>query len=80
MLYCATDAPAARFSGVEREIWLLADHREELVAERIRAITPLRCHLHDLDPGWTPPADSNEQARAIASPPTCPSSKASSLG
>ena len=35
---------------------LLVDHREDLVAERTRIICRLRWHLHELDPGWTPPA------------------------
>ncbi|QIS23564.1 IS110 family transposase [Nocardia terpenica] len=49
------DLPIARLDGVEREIRLLVDHREDLVAERTRAITRLRWHLHELDPAWTPP-------------------------
>jgi len=50
------DLPVARLDGVEREVRLLVDHREDLVAERIRIIARLRWHLHELDPGWTPPA------------------------
>jgi transposase len=46
--------PAARLEGPEREVRLLADHREDLVAERTRAICRLRWHLHELDPGWDP--------------------------
>jgi hypothetical protein len=46
--------PTARLDGPERELWLLADHREDLVAERTRAINRLRWHLHELDPGWDP--------------------------
>ncbi|HEV8219319.1 MAG TPA: IS110 family transposase [Streptosporangiaceae bacterium] len=46
--------PAARLDGPERELRLLADHREDLVAERTRAICRLRWHLHELDPGWDP--------------------------
>ncbi|MCC3333003.1 IS110 family transposase [Nocardia abscessus] len=49
------DLPVARLDGVEREIRLLVDHREDLVAERTRVIARLRWHLHELDPGWTPP-------------------------
>jgi transposase len=48
--------PIARLDGVEREVRLLVDHREDLVAERTRIIARLRWHLHELDPGWTPPA------------------------
>nr|WP_051020648.1 hypothetical protein [Nocardia araoensis] len=39
----------------ERELRLLVDHREDLVAERTRVIARLRWHLHELDPGWLPP-------------------------
>ena len=34
---------------------MLVDHREDLVGERTRVISRLRWHLHELDPGWTPP-------------------------
>jgi hypothetical protein len=50
------DLPVARLDGVERELRLLVDHREDLVAERTRIISRLRWHLHELDPGWTGPA------------------------
>ncbi len=40
-----------------RELRLLVDHREDLVAERTRIISRLRWHLHELDPGWIPPAN-----------------------
>jgi transposase len=56
------DLPVARLDGVERELRLLVDHREDLVAERTRIIARLRWHLHELDPGWTPPAKSNAPA------------------
>ena len=46
--------PAARLDGPERELRLLVDHREDLVAERTRAISRLRWHLHELDPSWDP--------------------------
>jgi transposase len=48
--------PMARLDGVERELRLLVDHREDLVAERTRIISRLRWQLHELDPGWTAPA------------------------
>ena len=44
------DLPVARLDGVELEIRLLVDHREDLVRERTAAIGRLRWHLHDLDP------------------------------
>lgn len=42
--------PVARLDGPERELRLLVDHRDDLVAERTRAINRLRWHLHELDP------------------------------
>jgi transposase len=46
--------PAARLDGPEREVRLLTDHREDLVAGRTRMINRLRWHLHELDPDWDP--------------------------
>jgi transposase len=46
----------AQLDGVEREVRLLCDHREDLVAERTRAQNRLRWHLHELEPGWEIPA------------------------
>jgi transposase len=63
------DLPVARLDGVERELRLLVDHREDLVAERIRIIGRLRWHLHELDPSWTPPAKI-ERTSAFAKVPT----------
>jgi transposase len=48
--------PAARLAGAEREIRLLLDHREDLVAERTRIQQRLRWHLHELDPDVELPA------------------------
>jgi transposase len=45
------DLPVASLDGPEREVRLLVDHREDLVAERTRAVSRLRWHLHELDPG-----------------------------
>jgi transposase len=45
--------PAARLDGPARELRLLVDHRDDLVAERTRAINRLRWHLHELDPAGT---------------------------
>lgn len=50
------DLPAAHLDGPARELRLLVDHREDLVAERTRCINRLRWHLHELDPTWDPPA------------------------
>jgi len=48
------DLPIATLEGEERELRLLVDHREDLVAERTRAQNRLRWHLHELDPGNEP--------------------------
>jgi transposase len=48
--------PAAQLEGPGRQVRLLVDHRDNLVAERTRAINRLRWHLHELDPSWQPPA------------------------
>ena len=58
--------PAARLDGPERELRLLADHREDLVAERTRAIGRLRWHLHELGPSWDPAPRSLTAARNLA--------------
>ena len=50
--------PVATLDGEERELRLLVDHREDLVAERTRAQNRLRWHLHELDPGTEPVARS----------------------
>src|SRR4051794_6000869 len=52
------DLPAAQLDGPARELRLLVDHREDLVAERTRQINRLRWHLHELDPTWDPKARS----------------------
>lgn len=44
------DLPVARMAGPERELRLLVDHREDLVAERTRIQSRLRWRLHELDP------------------------------
>ena len=56
------DLPVATLDGPEREIRLLVDHREDLVAERTRAQNRLRWHLHELDPGTEPAARSLDRA------------------
>jgi transposase len=44
----------------------LADHREDLVAGRTRAINRLRWHLHELDPSWDPRPRSLSRRTALA--------------
>jgi transposase len=46
--------PGARLAGPEREIGLLAAHREDLVTERTRACNRLRWLVHDIDPDLVP--------------------------
>jgi transposase len=48
--------PVARLEGGEREMRLLVDHREDLVAERTRVQQRLRWHLHELEPELELPA------------------------
>jgi transposase len=52
------DLPTAHLDGPDRQLRLLVDHREDLIAERTRAVNRLRWHLHELDPEWDPPARS----------------------
>jgi transposase len=49
------DLPVARHDDHTRQVRLLVDHRDDLVAERTRQINRLRWHLHDLDPQLDPP-------------------------
>jgi transposase len=48
--------PVAEHDEVSRELKLLVDHREDLVAERTRMQNRLRWHLHELDPELDVPA------------------------
>ena len=49
------DLPAARLDDDSRQVRLLVDHREDLIAERTRQINRLRWHLHELNAAWDPP-------------------------
>lgn len=55
------DLPVAEHDHDSRELKLLVDHREDLVAERTRMTNRLRWHLHELDPELDPPARSLDQ-------------------
>ena len=57
--------PSARLDGIERELRLLVDHREDLVGERTRLINRLRWHLHELDPTLEPARGSLRSPRAL---------------
>lgn len=46
--------PTAQLDAQSRELRLLVDHREDLLAERTRHINRLRWHLHEIDPEWDP--------------------------
>lgn len=59
------DLPTARLDGPEREVRLLVDHREDLVAERTRIIERLRWHLHELMPGEGPAPRTLDRPRVI---------------
>jgi transposase len=48
------DLPAARLAGPEREIGMLAAHREQMVNERTAIQCRLRWLLHDIDPELAP--------------------------
>ena len=48
------DLPVAHLDDDSLDVRLLLDHREDLVAERTRAINRLRWHLVDLDPDLEP--------------------------
>ncbi len=50
------DLPVAVLDGAERDLRLLVDHREDLVAERTRMQNRLLWHLHELEPGFVVPA------------------------
>jgi transposase len=50
------DLPTAQHDEVSRQVRLLVDHREDLVAERTRMQNRLRWHLHELDPELDIPA------------------------
>ena len=60
------DLPVAQLDGPARELRLLVDHREDLVAERTRIENRLRWHLHELQPGEEPPARSLNRTITLA--------------
>jgi transposase len=61
------DLPVARLDGPERDLRLLVDHREDLVAERTRSVNRLRWHLHELSPGVEPSARTLNRKHVLAS-------------
>jgi len=60
------DLPVARLDGEARELRLLVDHREDLIAERTRIQCRLRWHLHELFPGLVIPSRSLRRYSMLA--------------
>ena len=60
------DLPVARLDGPDREIRLLVDYRESLVRDRTAAQNRLRWRLHELAPGYDPPAGSLSRYKTLA--------------
>lgn len=60
-----SNLPVAQLDGAAREIRLLLDHREDLVAERTRVQNRLRWRLHELDPGNEPALRSLDRVRVL---------------
>ena len=52
------DLPVAQLDGPSREVRLLVDYRETLVLQRTGLQNQLRWRLHELEPGYDPPAGS----------------------
>lgn len=59
------DLPLARLDGPERDVRVLVDYRDDLVADRTRAQSRLRWHLHELTPGQAPPPRSLSRAGVL---------------
>ncbi|WUS45329.1 transposase [Streptomyces mirabilis] len=59
------DLPTAHLDDASREVRLLMDHRDNLVAERTRVINRLRWHVHELGPALDPPARSLTQPKQV---------------
>jgi transposase len=57
------DLPMASHDEVSRELKLLTDRRETLVAQRTAAINRLHAHVHELDPERTPAPRSLDTAK-----------------
>jgi transposase len=60
------DLPVAVLDGPEREVRLLVDHRDDLVAARTQMMNRLRWHLHELMPGDEPRPRSLDRAVVLA--------------
>lgn len=56
------DLPAASHDEASRELKLLVDHRDHLIAHRTQVINRFRWHLHRIDPGVDPAPTTLKQA------------------
>jgi len=59
------DLPVAVLDGPSREVRLLVDYRESLVKDRTAAQNRLRWRLHELEPGYDPPAGSLNRYKTL---------------
>lgn len=59
------DLPIARLDGPSRKVKLLVDYREALVKERTALQNRLRWRLHELEPGYDPPASSLDRYKTL---------------
>jgi transposase len=73
------DLPAAHLPGIDQEIRLLLDHRDDLLGECCRHQRRLRWYLHEIDPELQPPRAElatpkhlNTLARQLADLPQSP--------
>ena len=57
--------PVASLDGPSRELRLLVDYRESLVKDRTAAQNRLRWRLHELAPGYDPPAGSLNRYKTL---------------
>ena len=60
------DLPVATLDGPERDVRLLVDHRDDLVATRTQDQNRLRWHLHELMPGDEPAPRSLDRSHVLA--------------
>jgi transposase len=61
-----TNLPIAALDGPDRDIRLLVDHRDDLVATRTQDQNRLRWHLHELMPGDEPAPRSLDRMHVLA--------------
>ena len=60
------DLPVATLDGPERDVRLLVDHRDDLVATRTQDQNRLRWHLHELMPGGEPAPRALDRGHVLA--------------